>query len=160
MVGFTRLLEAVERREHVFYMDESVFTVGQVKPKIWFLPQSGPVFLPKKKVGFKAIAVAAAIDSEGHVVAHLTREHSIDSRDFMEFLERLKDHTRRRRAVLLLDNLGVHRTKAVQKLAAKLGIELVFNGTYSSNYMPIERLWSWAKHRFTRACAQDAPYHD
>ena len=159
-MGFTRLVEAVERREHVFYMDESVFTVGQVKPKIWFLPQSGPVFLPKKKVGFKAIAVAAAIDSDGRVVAHIIRERSIDSRDFMDFLHRLKDHIGRRRAVLLLDNLGVHRTKAVQKLAPKLGIELLFNGTYSSNFMPIERLWSWAKHHFTRACAQDAPYHD
>ena len=159
-MGFTRLLEAVERREHVFYMDESVFTQGQVKPKIWFVPQSGPVFLPKKKVGFKAIAVAAAIDSEGHVVAHLIRERSIDSAAFIQFLHRLKDHLGRRRAVLLLDNLGVHRTKAVQKLAPKLGIELVFNGTYSSNFMPIERLWGWAKHQFTRACAQDAPYHD
>ena len=138
-MGFARLLEAVERREHVFYMDECVFSSGQVKPKIWFVPQSGPVFLPKKKVGFKAIAVAAAIDSSGRVVAHL-------SRDFMEFLHRLKDHLGRKKAVLLLDNLGVHRTKAVQKLAAKLGIELVFNGTYSSNYMPIERLWAWAKH--------------
>ena len=78
----------------------------------------------------------------------------------MQFLHRLKDHIGRRRAVLLLDNLGVHRTKAVQKLAPKLGIELVFNGTYSSTYMPIERLWGWAKHQFTRACAQDAPYHD
>ena len=159
-MGFTRWVEAVERREHVFYMDESVFTQGQVKPKIWFLPQSGPVFLRKKKVGFKAIAVAAAIDSNGHVVAHLTRERSIDSDTFMQFLHRLKDHIGRRRAVLLLDNLGVHRTKAVQKLAPKLGIELVFNGTYSSTYMPIERLWGWAKHQFTRACAQDAPYHD
>ena len=45
-------------------------------------------------------------------------------------------------------------------MAPKLGIELVFNGTYSSNFMPIERLWGWAKHQFTRACAQDAPYHD
>ena len=160
MVGFTRLLEAVERREHVFYMDESVFTCGQVKPKIWFHAQSGPVFLPKKKVGFKAIAVAAAIDSSGRVVAHLTRERSIDSGVFMDFLHKLKDYLGRRRAVLFLDNLGTHRTKAVQKLAPKLGIELVFNGTYSSNFMPIERLWGWSKHHFTRACAQDAPYHD
>ena len=159
-MGFARLLEAVERREHVFYMDESVFSQGQVKPKIWYHAQSGPVFLPKKKVGFKAIAVAAAIDSSGRVVAHLTRERSIDSTTFMEFLHLLKDHLGRRRGVLFLDNLRVHRTKAVQKLAPKLGIELVFNGTYSSNFMPIERLWAWAKHHFTRACAQDAPYHN
>ena len=78
----------------------------------------------------------------------------------MDFLRRLKEHTGRKKAVLLLDNLGVHRTNAVKNLAAKFDIELVFNGTYSSNFMPIERLWAWAKHQFTRQCAKDAPYHD
>ena len=59
----------------------------------------------------------------------------------------------------MLDNLGVHRTKESTNLARNLGIELVFNGTYSSDYNPIERLWAWAKQRFVRACADDAPYH-
>lgn len=78
----------------------------------------------------------------------------------MEFLRRLKEHIGRKKAVLLLDNLGVHRTKASTKLAKTLGIELVFNGTYSSEYNPIERLWAWAKKRFVRACVEDAPYHN
>ena len=160
MAGFKRFVEAYERREHVFYMDECVFSCGQVKPKVWFHALSGPVVRAKKKVGFKAIAVAGAIDHTGKVVAHLLRERSIEANAFMEFLHRLKDHIGRKKAVLLLDNLGVHRTKAVRELAPKLGIELVFNGTYSSNFMPIERLWGWAKHHFTRACAKDAPYHD
>ena len=51
-------------------------------------------------------------------------------------------------------------TKASTKLAKTLGIELVFNGTYSSEYNPIERLWAWAKKRFVRACVEDAPYHN
>ena len=62
MVGFKRFVEAWDRREHVFYMDEAVFTSGQIAPKIWYTPQSRPVFLPKKKIGFRAIAVAAATD--------------------------------------------------------------------------------------------------
>ena len=63
-------------------MDETVFSCGQVKPKIWYVPQSGPVFFDKKQVGFKAIAVAAAIDRTGKVVAHLLREKSIDGDAF------------------------------------------------------------------------------
>ena len=78
MMGFKRFLEAYERREHVFYMDECVFSCGQVKPKIWYHARSGPVVCAKKKVGFRAIAVAAAIDSTGKVVAHHIRERSID----------------------------------------------------------------------------------
>ena len=78
----------------------------------------------------------------------------------MKFLKHLKDHIGRKKAVLFLDNLQVHHTNAVKKLAQRLSIELVFNGTYSSEFMPIERLWAWAKHRFIRICADNAPYHD
>ena len=69
VVGFGRCLEAYDNREHVFYMDEAVFTAGQIRPKIWFLPQEQPVFVAKKKIGFKAIAVAGAIDTRGEMVA-------------------------------------------------------------------------------------------
>ena len=141
-------------------MDEAVFTCGQVSPKIWYTPQSRPVFLPKKKIGFKAIAVAAAINRQGEVVAYHIQDHSIDTQAFMEFLRRMKEYIGRKKAVLLLDNLGVHRTKDATKLAKTLGIELVFNGTYSSEYNPIERLWAWAKKRFVQACVEDAPYHN
>ena len=159
-VGFSRVLEAYERREHLFFMDESVFSCGQVAPKIWFTPQPGHVFVPRKKLGFKAIAVAAAMNVRGEIVAWHIQDHSIDTEAFMEFLRHLKDHIGRKKAVLVLDNLGVHRTNKSQELARKFGIELVFNGTYSSEYMPIERLWAWAKLRFTRACADGAPYHN
>ena len=159
MQGFSRFLEAVERREHVYMMDESGFSCGQVRPKVWFTKQTRPVFMKKMKIGFKAIAVAAAINMEGEVVAYRIEDHSIDTESFCKFLEHLKDHLGRRKAVLLLDNLSVHRTLRTRELARELGIELVYNGTYSSEYMPIERLWAWAKLRFSRACSEDAPYH-
>ena len=69
MEGFTRWLEAYDRREHVFYMDETVFSKGQVQPKIWYSPDVRIVTMPKKKVGFGAIAVAGAINIEGELVA-------------------------------------------------------------------------------------------
>ena len=68
-MGFSRVLEAYDRREHLFFMDETVFSCGQVAPKIWYTPQDGHVFVKRKKIGFKAIAVAAAIDGRGEVVA-------------------------------------------------------------------------------------------
>lgn len=47
MVGFARFLEAYDNQEHVYYMDETVFSSNQVKPKIWYAPQSGPIFMKK-----------------------------------------------------------------------------------------------------------------
>ena len=46
---------------------------------------------------------------------------------------------------LVLDNLIIHRTAKVKELCVKSGVALVFNGTYSSEYMPVERLWMFAK---------------
>ena len=132
MEGFARWVRAYERHENIFYMDETVFSTGQVKPKIWYCAQSGPVLLPKKRVAFRAIAVAAAIDRRGRVVAHYIKEKSIDTEAFCSFLRKLKQHTKRRKAVLLCDNLRVHRTGPVRELAARLNIEIVYNGTYSS----------------------------
>ena len=103
-------------------MDETVFSSNQVKPKIWYVPQSGPIFMKKQKVGFQAIAVAGAIDRSGKLVAYHLQDRSIDSDAFCVFLEKLKVSIGRKKAVLLLDNLGIHRTKKAKDLARRLQI--------------------------------------
>ena len=60
---------------------------------------------------------------------------------------------------MLLDNLPVHKMISVRDFAAKMKIELIFNGTYSSTFNPIERLWAWSKRYFADHCIGDAPYH-
>jgi len=60
---------------------------------------------------------------------------------------------------MLVDNLGVHRTERVRARAKECRIEMVFNGSYSSTFNPIERLWAWSKARFQKRCIDNAPYH-
>jgi transposase len=115
--------------------------------------------IPKKKLSFKAIAVAAAIDMNGKVVAIHLQQKSIDSDAYVVFLKKVARQTKRRKCVMLVDNLGVHRTHNVREQARKSNIELLFNGTYSSEYNPIERLWAWSKQRFQKQCVDDGPYH-
>ena len=69
MNSFPRFIEAWDGQEIMYFQDEAVFSSGQFNPKVWFSPQKQPIFIPKKKQSFKAIAVAAAIDTEGKVVA-------------------------------------------------------------------------------------------
>ena len=126
-------------------MDESVFSANQVNPKIWFTPQTEPVLISNKKLGFKAIAVAAAINLQGEVIAWHVRDGSIDSDSYILFLKALVQHTRRRKCKMMVDNLSVHRTHDVRNYCDKNNITLVFNGTYSSWANPIERLWAWTK---------------
>ena len=145
MDAFPKFLEAYEKRELIFYMDESVFSANQVNPKIWFSPQTEPVMIEKKKLGFKAIAVAAAINLQGEVIAWHVRDGAIDSDSYILFLKQVIKYTRRRKCKMMVDNLSVHRTRDVQNFCEKHRITLVFNGTYSSWANPIERLWAWTK---------------
>ena len=86
----------------------------------------------------------------GKVVAYYSQEKSIDSDAFVEFLKVVGKKMNRRKTYILVDNLRVHRTADVMAQAKKSRIYLIFNGTYSSEYNPIERLWAWAKHRFQK----------
>ena len=113
----------------------------------------------KKKLAFRAIAVAAAIDSEGHVVASHIVDGAINIEHFCTFLDKVGHIYQRKKTYMLVDNLNVHHSKLVQNRASHWNIELLFNGTYSSTFNPIERLWAWAKRRFQAKCVESAPYH-
>ena len=46
--------------------------------------------IDKAKIGFKAIAVVAAINLKGRVIALLVKEKSIITSDFVEFLKKIR----------------------------------------------------------------------
>ena len=152
-------MRAISSNETILFQDEAVFTSKQVNPKVWFTPQTEPVVITKKKLSFKAIAVSAAIDSKGTVIAHRIVDGAIDIQQFLLFLDSVARVTRRRKVLMLVDNLNVHRANAVKDKARRLNIELFYNGIYSSTFNPIERLWAWAKLNFQRSCVKNAPYH-
>ena len=159
MRAFQTLTQAIDAKARVLFMDEAVFTSAQVSPKVWFCPEKTPVMIPRKKLSFKAIAVAAAIDMDGAVVGLEVVDDSIDSISYCRFLQKVADSQQGEPCIMLVDNLKVHRTDAVVKKANELSITLLYNGIYSSEYNPIERLWAWTKQRFTKRCTGDVPYH-
>ena len=56
-----------------------MFTTNQVQnQKVWYSRSKEPVMVKKKKLGFKAISVCAAIDMDGFVVADNIVDKAID----------------------------------------------------------------------------------
>ena len=43
---------------------------------------------------------------------------------------------------------------------ASLNVRLIFNGTYSSPFQPIERAWAYAKRAFARDCLKTQNFRD
>lgn len=72
-------------------------------------------------------------------------EHTID------VLRRMRAEIPNRTLILLWDGAPYHRAKAVQEVAADLGIVLVPLPGYSPDLMPVEPLWRWLR--------EDVTYH-
>ena len=133
-------------------MDEAVYSQKQSDRRVWARPGEA---VYRNKVGFRAVAVVAAVDVDGAVPYTLMREGAIDQDAFIDFLEGLRDRIavpREQEIVLLVDNLAVHRTHRVRARSAVLKVRLLFNAPYSSEYNPIERLWAWSKQLWRSAC--------
>ena len=74
---------------------------------------------------------------------------ALDQHDFIVFLTELRESVKHpKRLYILVDNLGIHKTKLVRECCVHQNIELIFNGAYSSPFNPIERYWGFAKRIF------------
>ena len=87
--------------------------------------------IDKAKISFKCIAVVAATDVQGRVVALLQRDMSIKTSDFVDFLRALRTRMKRQKTYIFLDNLQVHHTHIVKENAFKNNQVLIFNSSYS-----------------------------
>jgi hypothetical protein len=97
----------------IVYLDEAVFTFNTVRKKAWF-SKNGNLKVSQESRNMNALALIAAIESERGLVSYAIHEGSINSEKFIAFLEQLKEHMSCPEICLYLDNLSVHRTKAVK----------------------------------------------
>jgi putative transposase len=59
--------------------------------------------------------------------------------------------------IVILDNLGSHRSKAVRHIVRSAGAKLFFLPKYSPDLNPIEMLFAKLKHRLRKAAARTGP---
>ena len=69
---------------------------------------------------------------------------------FKEFLKKLRAKYPFRKMALFMDNLAVHKTKAVAKVMEQLLIKPLFNVPYCPDYNPIETVFSQVKRDFKK----------
>ena len=116
------------------------------------------ITIDKKVAGFAAIAVVAAINSQGEVVAVHMTERSIKVDHFKTFLRKLFKIYKGAPFHVYLDNLGVHRNSTVRDLCDDNNCNLLFAPTYSSYLNAVERLWLFAKRPWRSRCLLECDY--
>ena len=75
-------------------------------------------------------------------------EKAINAKKYISWLRKLRAKLGEVEVYLFVDNLAVHKTKAVMATYQELGIVPVFNSTYSPKYNPIEVIFSQVKRRY------------
>jgi transposase len=74
---------------------------------------------------------------------------------FTYYVENVLAPTLKRGDVVILDNLGSHKNKAVRKAIRNRGAHLIFLPPYSPDLNPIEQLFAKIKHLLREAQEQD-----
>ena len=74
-----------------------------------------------------------------------THDFSINVEKFKEYLIDLRNINKRRKLAIFMDQLNVHKSPKIRKLAIQLGVKLIFNAPYSPELNPIERVFALTK---------------
>ena len=78
-------------------------------------------------------------------------EGPIDGESFQTYVEKVLAPTLRPGDIVVMDNLGSHKGKAVRQLIRAAGAKLIFLPKYSPDLNPIEQLFAKLKHLLRKA---------
>jgi transposase len=83
-------------------------------------------------------------------------EGPIDGESFRTYVEKILVPTLRQGDIVIMDNLGSHKGKAIRQLIRSAGAKLLFLPKYSPDLNPIEQVFAKLKHLLRKAAARTA----
>jgi transposase len=87
----------------------------------------------------------------------MTHQGSIDGRVFLRFTKRRLCPWLRPGDIVFLDNLNIHKMRAVREAIAAVGATPIYLPTYSPELNPIELLWAHLKRALRRLALDQVP---
>jgi len=78
-------------------------------------------------------------------IAPMVLDGPMDGGAFEAYLEQVLVPALPENAIVVMDNLGSHKTPAVQRLITQANASLMYLPPYSPDYNPIEQMWSKVK---------------
>jgi transposase len=148
---YPQVLSLYRKGATIVWIDEAVFSCSPFKSlKVWSRSGLKRPQISIKKVNFEAVAVVAGIGADGRVLAELTWPKSINIPRFIDFLKKLVSLRLDPPVHLYVDQLQVHKSRAVKDFCANHGLVLNLAPIYDSPVNPIEFLWKLSKSTFRK----------
>lgn len=127
----------------LFCLDEAGSTVAMTRERGWS-PRGEPVDDVRPRNRGSVITMIGALTLNG-LTAMMTIEGGTDADVFEAYVAHFLVPELRPGDIVVLDNLGAHRTKRVRELIEAAGARLWFTPPYSPEFNPIELAWSKLK---------------
>ena len=138
--------------ERLVFIDET-WTKTNMAPLRGWAPLG---MRPKAKVPhghWKTTTFLAALRHD-RIEAPWLLDSPIDGESFRTYVEKVLVPTLRPGDIVILDNLGSHKGKAVRQLIRSAGAKLFFLPKYSPDLNPIEQVFAKLKHMLRKAAAR------
>jgi transposase len=127
----------------VLFVDAAHFVYGTFLCRLWSVLR---VFV-RAASGRQRFNVLGAWDAVSRRLLTVTNTTVVNTDTMCQLLRAVAGQPAVGPVTLVLDNARYQRNKAVQGLAAELGLRLLFLPSYSPNLNLIERLWGFTKRR-------------
>ena len=114
----------------------------------------GKRFIAKVPHGHWNTTTFVAALRQGRITAPWLLEGAIDAESFRTYVEQVLVPTLQPGDIVIMDNLGSHKGKAVRCLIRAVGAKLLFLPKYSPDLNPIEQVFAKFKHLLRKAAAR------
>lgn len=138
--------------ERLVFIDET-WTKTNMAPLRGWAPRGQRLIakIPQRRWVTTTFLAALRLD---RIDAPWLLEGPIDGESFRTYVERVLVPTLREGDIVIMDNLGSHKGKAVRQLIRSAGAKLFFLPKYSPDLNPIEQVFAKLKHLLRKAVAR------
>jgi transposase len=138
--------------ERLVFLDET-WTKTNMAPLRGWGPRGARLISKVPHGRWKTTTFLAALRHD-RIVAPWLLEGPIDGESFRTYVEKVLLPTLRKGDIVVMDNLGSHKSKAVRQLIRSAGAKLFFLPKYSPDLNPIEQVFAKLKHLLRKAAAR------
>jgi transposase len=138
--------------ERLVFIDET-WTKTNMAPLRGWAPRGRRLVAKVPHRRWKTTTFVAALRLD-RIDAPWLLEGPIDGESFRNYVERRLVPTLREGDIVIMDNLGSHKGKAVRELIRSAGAKLFFLPKYSPDLNPIEQVFAKLKHLLRKAAAR------
>jgi transposase len=138
--------------ERLVFIDET-WTKTNMAPLRGWAPRGSRLTAKVPHGHWKTTTFLAALRHD-RIDAPWLLDGPIDGECFQTYVERVLLPTLKRGDIVIMDNLGSHKSKAVRRLIRSVGAKLIFLPKYSPDLNPIEQVFAKLKHLLRKAAAR------